>query len=85
MHALPKVSDTTLDSTIASLRNEEDYAKNSLKDMKTNNPVLYSLLEIVTNSDKDPEYIKGFLCGATQFYTLMSRQGVSDELERVWG
>ena len=85
MHELPKVTDTTLDSTVASIRNEEDYAKNSLMKMKKDNPVLYSLLEIIANSDKDPEYIRGFLCGATQFYTLMSRQSTSDEFQRVWG
>ena len=85
MHELPKVSDITLDSTLASLRNEEDYAKNAVANIKANNPTLYALLEIIANSDKDPEYVKGFMCGATQFYTLMSRQQVSDEFEKAWG
>lgn len=85
MHELPRVTDVTLDSTLATLRHEEEYTKKAIQDLKDENPVLYSLLEIIVNSDKNPEYIKGFLLGATQFYTLISRQQQSDELERIWG
>lgn len=85
MHEMPKVTNSTLDSTLATLRHEEEYSRKTIHDLEENNPVLYSLLEIIVSSDKDPEYIKGFLLGATQFYTLISRQIVSDEFERNWG
>tara|TARA_R110000824_G_scaffold103417_4_gene245722 strand:- start:23898 stop:24155 length:258 start_codon:yes stop_codon:yes gene_type:complete len=85
MHEIPKVTNVTLDSTLATLRHEEEYSKKAIAELKDDNPVLYALLEIIVNSDKDPQYIKGFLLGATQFYTLISRQNVSDELERIWG
>ena len=85
MHEMPKVTNVTLDSTLATLRHEEEYTKKAINELRDNNPVLYSLLEIIASSDKDPEYIKGFLLGATQFYTLISRQRVSDEFESLWG
>ena len=77
---MPKVTNETIDSTLATLRDEDDYAKNTLKDIRENNPILFSLLETVT-IHRDEEYIKGYLVGASQFYSLISRQIESDFLD----
>ena len=63
---MPKVTNDTIDSTLATLRDEDDYAKNTIEEIRINNPVLFSLLETVT-VHKNEEYIKGYLVGASQF------------------
>ena len=77
---MPKVTNETIDSTLATLRDEDDYAKNTIKDIRENNPILFSLLETVGNHT-DEGYIKGYLVGASQFYSLISRQMESDFLD----
>ena len=77
---MPKVTNDTIDSTLATLRDEDDYAKNTIEEIRMNNPVLFSLLETVT-VHKNEEYIKGYLVGASQFYSLISRQMESDFLD----
>jgi len=82
---LPRVTDDTVNSTIATLQDDSDLAKNTIKDIKENNPVLYSMLELICSSSKDPEYIKGYVVGASQFYNLLNRQKQSDLLNVIWG
>jgi hypothetical protein len=81
----PTITDETLDSTLVSIQHTDEFTKETMKNMKENNPVLYSLLEIIVNSDKDISFVRGFLSGATQFYILGQRQIEADELERLWG
>ena len=52
-----------------------------IKEIKENNPVLYSLLETVSFK-KDDDYAKGYIIGASQFYSLIKRQIEADFLDR---
>jgi hypothetical protein len=82
---LPKITDDTVNSTLATLQDDSEFAENTIKDIKENNPVLYSMLELISSSNKDPEYIRGYIVGASQFYSLLDRQKQSDLLNMVWG
>ena len=82
---LPKITDQTVNSTLATLQHDSEFAENTIKDIKKNNPVLYSMLELISSSNKDPEYIRGYIVGASQFYNLLDRQKQSDLLDTMWG
>lgn len=77
---MPRITDETIDSTLATLHDDENYAKNTIKEIKENNPVLYSLLETVSFK-KDDDYAKGYIIGASQFYSLIKRQIEADFLD----
>ena len=77
---MPRITDETIDSTLATLHDDENYAKDTIKEIRENNPVLYSLLETV-HAKKDDEYAKGYIIGASQFYSLIKRQMEADFLD----
>lgn len=81
---LPKVSNDTLNSTFATLKEDSGYAKKTLTQVKEDNPTLYSLITTMVDSSKDQEFIKGYIVGATQFYSLLSRQIESDILNELY-
>jgi hypothetical protein len=81
---LPRITDDTVNSTLATLQDDSEFAANTIKDIKENNPVLYSMMELLCSSGKDPEYIKGYVVGASQFYNLLDRQKQSDFLNMIW-
>jgi hypothetical protein len=78
---MPRITDETIDSTLATLYDDENYARDTIKEIKENNPVLYSLLETVSIK-KDDDYAKGYIVGASQFYSLIKRQIEADFLDR---
>ena len=80
---IPEVTDFTIESTLATLYEDRDYSKKTLKHIKKTNPALYSLVEIVVN-EKDEDYAKGYTVGFLQMYTLISRQMESDIMEKVF-
>ena len=67
---MPRITNETIDSTLATLYDDENYAKDTIKEIKENNPVLYSLLETVSFK-KDDDYARGYIIGASQFYSLI--------------
>jgi len=77
---MPRITDETIDSTLATLHDDENYAKDTIKEIRENNPVLYSLLETV-HAKKDDEYARGYIIGASQFYSLIKRQIEADFLD----
>jgi hypothetical protein len=78
---MPRITDETIDSTLATLHDDENYAKDTITEIRENNPVLYSLLETVS-AKKDDDYAKGYIIGASQFYSLIKRQIEADFLDR---
>ena len=78
---MPRITNETIDSTLATLYDDENYAKDTIKEIRENNPVLYSLLETVS-AKKDDEYARGYIIGASQFYSLIRRQMEADFLDR---
>jgi len=83
MPCIPKVSQDTIDSTLASMLEDEDFMSKTIEDIKTSNPILFSLLDMVSNSEKSMEYIKGYIVGTTQFYSLISRQTEANLLNEI--
>ena len=77
---MPRITNETIDSTLATLHDDENYAKDTIKEIRENNPVLYSLLETVS-AKKDDDYAKGYIIGASQFYSLIKRQIEADFLD----
>ena len=69
---LPIISEETLHSTLATLQDQPGYSKMSIEQMKQDNPVLYSLMETIASSNKDDLFIRGYVVGAAQFYTLLT-------------
>jgi hypothetical protein len=78
---MPRITNETIDSTLATLHDDENYAKDTITEIRENNPVLYSLLETVS-AKKDDDYAKGYIIGASQFYSLIKRQIEADFLDR---
>jgi len=78
---MPRITNETIDSTLATLYDDKNYAKDTIKEIKENNPVLYSLLETVS-AKEDDDYAKGYIIGASQFYSLIKRQIEADFLDR---
>jgi hypothetical protein len=81
---LPKISEDTLNSTFASLRDDSGYAKKTITQIKEENPTLYSLITTMVDSSKDIEFIKGYIVGASQFYSLLDRQTESNILDELY-
>ena len=77
---MPRITNETIDSTLATLYDNENYAKDTIKELRENNPVLYSLLETVSFK-KDDDYARGYIIGASQFYSLIKRQIEADFLD----
>tara|TARA_R110000824_G_scaffold288292_1_gene476227 strand:- start:546 stop:791 length:246 start_codon:yes stop_codon:yes gene_type:complete len=77
---MPIVTNETIDSTLATLCDDREYAKNTIKELRENNPVLYSLIETVGNQHNE-QYAKGYIVGASQFYSLLKRQLEADVLD----
>lgn len=82
---LPVITDETISSTLATLHDDAHFSKNTIKEIQENNPVLYNMLELTCSSDRDPEYIRGYITGALQFYKLLERQTQSDLMNVLWG
>ena len=78
---MPRITNETIDSTLATLHDDENYAKDTITEIRENNPVLYSLLETVS-AKEDDDYAKGYIIGASQFYSLIKRQIEADFLDR---
>ena len=78
---MPRITNETIDSTLATLHDDENYAKDTITEIRENNPVLYSLLETVS-AKEDDDYAKGYIVGASQFYSLIKRQIEADFLDR---
>lgn len=83
MLCIPKVSQDTIDSTLASMLEDEEFMSKIVDEIKINNPVLFSLIETISSSSKSNEYITGYIVGTTQFYSLVSRQSEADMLNKV--
>ena len=77
---MPRVTNETIDSTLATLCDDREYAKNIIKELRESNPVLYSLIETV-GSQNNEQYAKGYIVGASQFYSLLKRQLEADVLD----
>lgn len=82
MFYIPEVSQGTIDSTLASMLDDETFMSKVVEDIKVNNPVLFSLIETVSDSRKSDAYITGYVVGTTQFYALISRQSEADMLNK---
>ena len=80
---MPAVSQDTIDSTLASMLEDDSFMSKVVEDIKINNPVLFSLIETVSDSNKSDAYITGYIVGTTQFYALISRQSEADMLNKV--
>lgn len=83
MLCIPKVSQDTIDSTLASMLEDEEFMSKIVDEIKINNPVLFSLIETISDSNKSDGYITGYIVGTTQFYALVSRQLEADMLNKA--
>ena len=83
---LPKVKKEVLDSAEASMGTEaRNYLKNKVEKIKEENPILFQLLITMINRDDWTAKEKNcYALGAIQFYTFLSTQDESDELQEMF-
>jgi len=58
--------------------------KKTITQIKEENPTLYSLITTMVDSPKNEDFVKGYIVGASQFYSLLSRQLESDILNELY-
>ena len=85
LYHIPEITQDTIDSSLASILEDESFCYKTLDKIKTENPVLYNMMEILILSGKDEEYVKGYIVGASQFYSLISRQAEANLMDSEYG
>ena len=82
LDSLPILSENVLRSHQARLRNEVEYKSWLIKTdrtIRTENPVLYNLIEVYANNSDDPKLVRGV---SYTLLTLIAHQIEADKMNR---
>lgn len=82
---IPQIDQSNIESCLASLSHNENFAQEILNTIEEENPILYSMMQLLIDNHPKPDYVHGYMVGMSQCYTLIRRQMESDGMNETWG